>query len=371
MRPRPWGTAATLSLIVAAALLTTAGPSAGAAPRPGLTIGPSSLLPTAGPSLPPLPTPTLPTPTLPTPRVPSPTPVQPTPNQPAPPPAPPGVPKPTTQAGVTPPGGAAALIADDPGASLYPQPPVQPPSTLAGQLAVRLAAVEQRIQYLHNVLTRTSDDLATAQRQLDAVPQLITDLTGPVTAPAQAPPADTPAGRVTALAAAVASGQAELARREAEAASIQQLVAGQLVSASVAPTGLLRPVQGTLTSRFGNRLDPYYHVWQLHPGIDLAAPPGTPIYAAAAGRVTQAGWFGGYGNYTCIAHGTVDGQPGVSTCYGHQSRILVSPGQQVSAGQLIGLVGSTGASTGPHLHFEVRLDGRPVDPLPWLGGTVS
>ncbi|OLE25575.1 MAG: hypothetical protein AUG44_15570 [Actinobacteria bacterium 13_1_20CM_3_71_11] len=107
-------------------------------------------------------------------------------------------------------------------------------------------------------------------------------------------------------------------------------------------------------------------MWQLHPGIDIAAAPGTPIYAAAAGRVTRAGWYGGYGNYTCIEHGQFDGQR-LSTCYGHQSTLLVTPGQQVAAGQVLGLVGSTGASTGPHLHFEVRLDGRPVDPLPWLG----
>jgi murein DD-endopeptidase MepM/ murein hydrolase activator NlpD len=87
--------------------------------------------------------------------------------------------------------------------------------------------------------------------------------------------------------------------------------------------------------------------------------------AAAGGRVTQAGWAGGYGNYTCIDHGLVGGAR-LSTCYGHQQAILVAPGQQVTAGQVIGRVGSTGASTGPHLHFEVRLGGRPVDPLPWI-----
>jgi murein DD-endopeptidase MepM/ murein hydrolase activator NlpD len=128
---------------------------------------------------------------------------------------------------------------------------------------------------------------------------------------------------------------------------------------------LLRPVPGPITSPFGNRLDPIYHVWQLHAGVDIGAPAGTPIVAAAAGRVSQAGWFGGYGNYTCIDHGQIDGQR-LSTCYGHQQRILITPGEQVTAGQVIGLVGSTGASTGPHLHFEVRLGGRPVDPLPWI-----
>ena len=128
---------------------------------------------------------------------------------------------------------------------------------------------------------------------------------------------------------------------------------------------LLMPVDGRLTSNFGNRLDPIYNVWRLHAGIDLAAPGGAPIYAAAAGEVFRAGWNGGYGNYTCIYHGARDGK-GVATCYAHQSAILVSAGDQVRAGQLIGRVGTTGHSTGNHLHFEVRLDGTPVDPLPWL-----
>lgn len=128
---------------------------------------------------------------------------------------------------------------------------------------------------------------------------------------------------------------------------------------------LLSPVDGRLTSPFGNRYDPFFHVYQLHAGIDLAARAGAPIRAAAGGTVLRASWFGGYGRYTCIEHGVVREQR-MMTCYGHQSRILVQPGQQVAAGQTIGLVGSTGASTGPHLHFEVRLGGRPVDPRPWL-----
>jgi murein DD-endopeptidase MepM/ murein hydrolase activator NlpD len=128
---------------------------------------------------------------------------------------------------------------------------------------------------------------------------------------------------------------------------------------------LLQPVRGRLSSRFGNRYDPYYHVYQLHAGADFAAPKGTTIRAAAAGRVARAGVFGGYGRFVCIEHGRFRDQR-LSTCYAHQSRILVRVGLQVAAGEPIGLVGSTGASTGPHLHFEVRLGGRPVDPLPWL-----
>jgi murein DD-endopeptidase MepM/ murein hydrolase activator NlpD len=115
------------------------------------------------------------------------------------------------------------------------------------------------------------------------------------------------------------------------------------------------PVNGTFTSGFGMR-------WgRLHAGIDIAAPSGTPIRAADSGTVQLAGWQGGYGNYTCIGHGG-----GVSTCYGHQSSIGVSTGQSVSQGQVIGAVGSTGHSTGPHLHFEVRINGSPVDPMGYL-----
>lgn len=128
---------------------------------------------------------------------------------------------------------------------------------------------------------------------------------------------------------------------------------------------LLMPTQGWLSSPFGDRYDPYFGVWQLHAGVDIAADGGNPIYAAEAGTVSRAGWNGGYGNFTCVGHGSLQGQ-GFSTCYAHQSEILVSPGQWVARGELIGRVGTTGASTGNHLHFEVRLDGTPTDPIPFL-----
>lgn len=115
------------------------------------------------------------------------------------------------------------------------------------------------------------------------------------------------------------------------------------------------PMNGTFTSPFGQR-------WgRLHAGIDIAAPTGTPIMAADGGTVQIASSYGGYGNYTCIGHGG-----GVSTCYGHQSSIGVSVGQNVSQGQVIGACGSTGNSTGPHLHFEIRINGSPVDPMGYL-----
>jgi murein DD-endopeptidase MepM/ murein hydrolase activator NlpD len=119
--------------------------------------------------------------------------------------------------------------------------------------------------------------------------------------------------------------------------------------------GLIWPVNGQFTSPFGQR-------WgRLHAGIDLAAPTGRPIRAAASGRVILAAVTGGYGLYTCIDHGD-----SISTCYAHQSRFGVSDGDTVREGDVIGYVGNTGHSFGAHLHFEVRIGGRPVDPMDYL-----
>lgn len=125
--------------------------------------------------------------------------------------------------------------------------------------------------------------------------------------------------------------------------------------------GLIMPATGVFTSPFGYRIDPLGRGRRFHAGQDIGAPMGTPIYAATAGTVAYAGWASGYGNYTCIDRGS-----GFATCYGHQSKILVAVGQPVQQGQQIGLVGSTGNSTGPHLHFEVRINGVPVNPVPYL-----
>jgi len=131
----------------------------------------------------------------------------------------------------------------------------------------------------------------------------------------------------------------------------------------------LMPVHGWKSSEFGMRYDPFFRVWQMHDGIDLAADGGQPIFAAADGEVIRASYYGGYGNFTCISHGRYRGR-GVSTCYAHQSAIFVQAGQWVGQGDVIGRVGSTGASTGYHLHFEVRLDGTPTQPLHWLPGCL-
>jgi murein DD-endopeptidase MepM/ murein hydrolase activator NlpD len=125
--------------------------------------------------------------------------------------------------------------------------------------------------------------------------------------------------------------------------------------------GFVRPVPGAVSSGFGMRLHPIFHVWKMHTGWDFRAGYGESIHAAAAGTVVSAGWMGGYGQVTIISHGG-----GLSTLYAHQSQLLVSVGQKVGKGQVIGKVGSTGYSTGPHLHFEVRVNGVPVDPGGYL-----
>ena len=119
------------------------------------------------------------------------------------------------------------------------------------------------------------------------------------------------------------------------------------------------------TSGFGVRSDPFRHGAAMHPGIDLAAPYGTPVYATADGTVLRAGWnSGGYGNLVEIDHGR-----GIVTRYGHMSKIVVGEGQHVTRGQQVGYVGSTGRSTGNHLHYEVRIDNTPVNPIPFMRST--
>ena len=118
------------------------------------------------------------------------------------------------------------------------------------------------------------------------------------------------------------------------------------------------------TSSFGMRTHPILGGRRAHKGVDLAMPAGSPIYATADGVISRADWFSGYGLYVAIEHG---GE--LQTRYGHMSRLNVEAGQQVKKGDIIGYVGSTGRSTGPHLHYEVRIAGEAVNPVPYLNGS--
>jgi murein DD-endopeptidase MepM/ murein hydrolase activator NlpD len=158
-----------------------------------------------------------------------------------------------------------------------------------------------------------------------------------------------------ALASASASLAAKLRARSDAPSSSGASSSSTAPPSTPSSSGFIWPVSAPITSSFGMR-------WgTLHPGLDLGAPYGSAIHAAASGTVVWCGWMSGYGNLVMIDHGG-----GIATAYGHQSRIAVGCNQQVSQGQVIGYVGSTGYSTGPHLHFEVRVNGSPVDPLGYL-----
>lgn len=134
------------------------------------------------------------------------------------------------------------------------------------------------------------------------------------------------------------------------------------MSNAVASAGFIPPLEKyKVTSGFGPRKRPTAGATTNHRGVDLAAPMGTPIYATHSGTVVFSGWSNGYGY-----HVVIDGPNGLQTFYGHNSRNTVKTGQKVQQGQLIGYVGSTGVSTGPHLHYEVRINGRHVNPAGYL-----
>ena len=207
-------------------------------------------------------------------------------------------------------------------------------STLLGETAVIRARTNQ-VQAVRDELVGARNDLSSTRQQK------LTDLSQLTEAERQE------AGEIDALQAV----SAQLAD------SIRAAQARDSSSPSQTPSsaGLIWPVQGPITSPFGWR-------WgRMHEGIDIGVGYGTPIHAAAAGTIIYCGWESGYGNLVVIDHGG-----NLATAYGHQSSIGVSCGQQVTQGEVIGYVGCTGHCFGPHLHFEVRVNGNPVDPLGYL-----
>lgn len=167
------------------------------------------------------------------------------------------------------------------------------------------------------------------------------------------------------LVAADAAGLDRL--EEAAAALVAAIEAQRGASVSANPGRALSgvrfewPVQGPITSPFGWRMDPVMHQYWLHTGMDIGVPIGTPVHAAAGGDVLVAGWETGYGNTVVIDDGG-----GISTLYAHLERILVQEGERVGQGEVVALSGMTGWATGPHVHFEIRVNGSPINPAPYL-----
>jgi murein DD-endopeptidase MepM/ murein hydrolase activator NlpD len=158
-------------------------------------------------------------------------------------------------------------------------------------------------------------------------------------------------------------GLAGLESRAGHLAGALDAIAGKLDERVrwISSTPAIAPVKGIFTSGFGSRADPLTHGRGEHQGVDIAAPPGQPVHASADGVVIRAGEVSGFGNAVFVAHGF-----GVTTRYGHMSRIDVRPGQRVKRGDIVGRVGNTGRSTGYHLHYEVRVDGEAVNPLAYI-----
>jgi murein DD-endopeptidase MepM/ murein hydrolase activator NlpD len=207
--------------------------------------------------------------------------------------------------------------------------------TVRGETAI-ISARTAQTRDVRNQLVGASNDLSASKSKK------LTDLSQ-LTAAEQAE-----AGEIDALQAASDAIGAKI-----RAAQAQHGSSGATSTPSAA--GLVWPVNGPITSPFGWR-------WgRMHQGIDIGASTGTPIHAAAAGTVIYCGWEEGYGNFVVIDHGG-----NLATAYGHQSAIAVACGQTVAQGQVIGYVGCTGHCTGPHLHFEVRINGNPVDPMGYL-----
>jgi murein DD-endopeptidase MepM/ murein hydrolase activator NlpD len=206
--------------------------------------------------------------------------------------------------------------------------------TLSADIA-ELESAEERLGSLQNELQRSSDSLQEEYRQQRIL--------------------------LASFDAEIEEIEGEIASLDKEQSSIKKLIAERAKAAGAAPGSLIRPVPGGISSGFGPRIHPIYGYSLMHSGADMNGGMGQKIVAAAAGTIFFAGVKGGYGNSIMIDHGG-----GMVTLYAHQSSFAVSDGQKVNVGQVIGYVGSSGVSTGPHLHFEVRINGNPVDPAKYL-----
>ncbi len=154
---------------------------------------------------------------------------------------------------------------------------------------------------------------------------------------------------------------------ERQSENLQKMISKGYNNSTVktSSSGFMKPIAGRITSPFGWRTHPIFNSRTFHSGVDIGGPNYGSIRASNSGKVIYSGWYGGYGKVVIIDHGIVNGHP-MTTLYAHMSTIKVNNGQSVQKGQVIGLEGTTGYSTGPHCHFEVRINGKPNNPLNYI-----
>jgi murein DD-endopeptidase MepM/ murein hydrolase activator NlpD len=231
------------------------------------------------------------------------------------------------------------------------------------QLAEELGEMHGRLASLSDTISRISQRDARIRVLANLEPIDPQVQAAGIGGPAQPAPAGEPGTAVRRSQEIRVDLNALIRRADLLASSFREAADSLAVhSARLAATPSIMPTQGWLSSAFSSmRSHPILHVARPHEGIDVTAPMGTPIEAPAGGRVSDAGWESGYGNTVTIDHGF-----GTVTKFAHASKILVREGQRVSRGQRIALVGNSGLATGPHLHYEVHVNGRPVDPLRYV-----
>ncbi|HEV2572949.1 MAG TPA: peptidoglycan DD-metalloendopeptidase family protein [Beijerinckiaceae bacterium] len=242
---------------------------------------------------------------------------------------------------------------------------LRPSDRSAIPLALHLAEITAKLDRVEHLQIRSVGQIASsAQRKTT---QLRTALSSAgVSLDRFAPPRKTGANEAPAVGGPFVPLKADSngSPFEREVARLQdQVLLAERLRQALPYIPLRKPLSSVtdVTSNFGARSDPFLGRAAMHTGVDLREPYGSPVVATAAGKVTNAAWTGGYGNMVEIDHGH-----GVTTRYAHMSAILVSEGQQIAAGAVVGRLGSTGRSTGAHLHYEVRIDDEPVDPVRFL-----
>ncbi|AFY59943.1 murein hydrolase activator EnvC [Synechococcus sp. PCC 6312] len=220
---------------------------------------------------------------------------------------------------------------------------------------ITLKAEQEQIQRQQQLITTKQQQIAYLKRQLEVQKTTLTT---------QAKSQDQMVNKLSQDRQILENAEAQL---DQDAQTLTLLIQQRLGYVTPQPgpitgTGRLSyPIRAPITSTFGWRIHPILGTQRFHNGLDFGAPTGTPIQAAERGRVIYAGWYGGYGNAVIVDHGN-----GATTLYAHASRLVVAEGDVVQRGQVVALVGSTGLSTGPHLHFEVRINGEPQDPSYYL-----